>query len=54
VELAYALYLSAEIGLQEGSPEAQRGEVAGILTPFATAGLLSERGIALLGWAREP
>jgi hypothetical protein len=55
VEFAYALYLGAEIAAQagqQGVPEAHRGEVIEILTPFDTVGLLGGRGRGLLVWAQ--
>ena len=55
VELAYALYLSAEIAstiASDGAGQHEREEIMKVLIPFENANVLSSRGHALLRWAR--
>jgi hypothetical protein len=50
IELAYALYLAAAI---TGSADQHRQQMIDLLKPFELVDALSQRGQALLAWARE-
>ena len=52
VELAYVLYLWAEIGAEDADPSPAR-EAIRLLEPFERLGYVTPRALALLAWARQ-